>query len=84
MWIATALAGLLTLWQLRYGRFGALVSGVCFLAALMALAMVVFQSSFVWCPPVLPLAMIACGTLFCFVWPCPRSDPDAARETPVY
>jgi hypothetical protein len=68
-WVATLIAVLLAAWQLRFGRWGAMVFGLCALAALLGTALLVFQSSLTWWPTLLPGAVLLAGTLFCVTWP---------------
>ena len=82
-WIAAALAAFLALWQLRFHRFGVLIFGGGAAAGALGLALVFFQSTLIWCPPVLPLVMLACSTLFCLVWPRTRTIPGGAADPAV-
>jgi hypothetical protein len=77
-WIAAALAVLLAIWQLRFGRFGALVFGAGVVAVMLALALAEFQMARRWCGPALPGALNLLATVFCFLWPHARK-PDASH-----
>jgi len=68
-WIATLIAALAAGWQLRFGRWGAAVFGMCALAALLGTVLMVFQSSLTWWLPLLPGALLLAGTVFCVTWP---------------
>lgn len=68
-WLAGLIAALLAGWQLRFGRWGALVFGMCALAVYLGSAITVFQSTLTWWPPLLPCGMLAAGTAFCVIWP---------------
>ncbi len=89
-WIAAAVAALLGLWQLRFHRFGALFFGVGVTAAMLAAALVEFQTGHWWCPAVLPGGLAIVATLFCFLWPhrakaapLPTATETKPAETPA-
>ncbi len=69
VWLATLIAVLLAGWQLRFGRWGAAVFGLCAMAAVLGISLTVFQSTLVWWPPLLPGAVLLAGTVFCLAWP---------------
>lgn len=68
-WLVTLIAVLLTFRQLRHGRLGAVVFGIGVSAALLGAALVIFESSLRWCPPLMPVMVLLIGTLFCVIWP---------------
>ncbi|MCE9519060.1 MAG: hypothetical protein K8R87_05790 [Verrucomicrobia bacterium] len=72
IWIVTLITALLAGWQLRYGRWGAVIFFLSAIAALLGFALVVFESSLHWCPPLLPGAVLLAGTIFCVIWPRKR------------
>jgi len=67
-WMATLAAAALAVWQLRFGRWGAAIFGMLAATLLLGAALVVFESSFTWSPPLLPGIVLLAGTVFCFVW----------------
>lgn len=68
-WMATLVAAALAVWQLRFGRWGAAIFGMLAATLLLGAALVVFESSFTWAPPLLPGIALLAGTVFCVVWP---------------
>lgn len=73
-WMATLAATMLVFLQIRFRRLGAALVGLFAFMLLLAAALLVFQSSFIWCPPLLPGVVLAVGTIFCVVW-----EPRSAR-----
>lgn len=67
-WMATLVAAVLAVRQLRFGRWGAAVFGMFAFTLLLGVALVVFQSSLIWWPPLLPGVVLLAGTVFCVVW----------------
>ncbi len=72
-WTAAGIALILAFVQLRFRRMGAVAFGVGVLALSLAAAIVSFQSSLTWCAPHLALAFTLTGSVFCFLWPAPKS-----------
>jgi hypothetical protein len=81
-WIMAGAAFLFALWQLRYGRFRALLFGVLSVVVGMVVCLLVFQASLVWWSPLPALAVVLASTLFCFLWPH-RSKLLPSAETPA-
>jgi len=82
-WIAAALAALLAIWQLRFGRFSAAFFGVGVMAAMLALALAEFQMMRRWCGPALPGALTLLATVFCFLWPHPKRPEEKHADEPA-
>ncbi len=78
-WLVTLISVLLAAWQLRYGRWRAVIFGMCAFAALLGTAVVVFESSLRWCPPLLPVAVLLTSTLFCVIWPLHQPGKEKSR-----
>lgn len=63
-WIAWSIAALAAFWiVLRVRRGRALQVGIAFIFAAFVISFLTFQSSLLWCPPTLPVALIATGAL---------------------
>ncbi len=69
IWMVTLTAVLLAVRQLRYGRWSAVIFFMSAIAVLLGAALVFFESSLRWCPPLLPGAVLLASTLFCVIWP---------------
>ncbi len=68
-WGVAGLTVLLSLWQLRFGRFGAMLFGAVVIAGIMAADLLAFQSALRWWSPLAALTVILTSTVFCFLWP---------------
>lgn len=68
-WLAALVAAGLVLWQMRFGSWGAAIFGMCAIATLLGIAVVTFQSTLFWWPPLLPGMLLLAGTVFCVTWP---------------
>lgn len=63
-WIAWSIVALIAFWiVLRVRRGRALHAGIAFIFAAFVISFLTFQSSLLWCPPTLPVALIATGAL---------------------
>lgn len=63
-WIAWGIAVIAAFWiVLRVRRGRALQAGIAFIFAAFVISFLTFQSSLLWCPPTLPVALIATGAL---------------------
>jgi hypothetical protein len=76
-WGLAGLACLFCFWQLRYGRFKAVILGLIAAIAALGANLIAFQTALKWCSPVPALVAVAAGTLFCFLWPARRRLPSA-------
>ena len=79
-WVFAGMACLFCFWQLRCGRWKALISGVVALVVGMGFCLLAFQSSLVWWPPLAALLVMATGTVFCFLWPAKPPTHIATME----
>ncbi len=71
-WVDQLAAGIMiavSFFQLRRGRFGALVFGGGMLVVGMLVSLLAFQSALTWWSPILSLVVVAVSTAFCFLWP---------------
>ena len=69
VWVLCGIAILLSFWQLRFGRFGALAFGTAMVIGGLLSSLLAFSNSLHWWSPVLPIALQGISTIFCFLFP---------------